>query len=127
MKISELENYLRHAPETGAKVSARQHEDVMRAVRLAGQAEKSPVARWTKPAWGAGLATTALLVAYVVQAPQPVPVEPMESPVHTSAVSLSSLADKLRAIPVESTLPEKELELEIQRLKSDLKRFGLKS
>ena len=127
MKISELENNLRGAPETTARVSAVQHDGVMRAVRLAGSAETNPGNSRARPAWGMALAATAMLVVYVTQTPQPGLPAPTESQASPSSVSLSVLGDRLKAISTESALPEKELELEIQRLKSDLKRFGLKS
>ena len=127
MNITELEKHLRDAPETSASVSARQHNDVMRAVRLAAPLHKKTMPRWAIPAWGVAMAVTAILVLQVTEPRQPeIPMPVDVSPV-APALSLSALGGKLLTIPKNSTVPEKELELEIQRLKSDLQRFGLKS
>ena len=128
MNITELEKHLRDAPEASASVSARQHNDVMRAVRLAAPLHKKTMPRWAIPAWGVAMASSATSTARRVTEPRqpeiPMPVD--VSPV-APALSLSALGGKLLTIPKNSTVPEKELELEIQRLKSDLQRFGLKS
>ena len=127
MNISNLENHLRHAPETKVSVSSHQHDDIMRAVKLAGPAKSKASNSWLRPALGTALAASLMLVVFVAQSPQNNVSAPEFEPVPKPVITLSELSEKLKTLPAETTISEKELELEIQRLKSDLERFGLKS
>lgn len=127
MTISKLENHLRHAPETKVSVSAHQHDDIMRAVKLAGPASRKASSSWARPAWGMALAASLMLVVFVTQSPRHSVSSPEPEVAPKPSITLSELSEKLKTIPAETTISEKELELEIQRLKSDLERFGLKT
>ena len=127
MNISNLENHLRHAPETKVSVSSHQHDDIMRAVKLAGPDKSKASKSWLRPALGTALAASLMLVVFVAQSPQNNVSAPEFEPVPKPVITLSELSEKLKTLPAETTISEKELELEIQRLKSDLERFGLKS
>ena len=127
MNSQDLRNALRHAPETDVKVSARLHQDVMRAVRLARPIAKTAKSGWAKPAWGAALAVTAIAVFQLLQTSAPLTPGLVKSPESLPPASLLALGDRLVVISEDSLLPEKELKLELERLKSDLRRFGFKS
>ena len=124
-----LEQSLSKPLETEVKVSAELHQDIMRAVRLAGPAaKKSP--GWTIPAWGAGLAVTVITVFYLAHTTgvAPLPASNLvQSQGQGSAASLVALGDKLAAFTETTPLPEKELRQELERLKSDLGRFDFRS
>jgi hypothetical protein len=124
MNKESLQQLLRSAPDTRVSVSARQHQDIMREVRLSNATRKQPSTGWTIPAWGAGMAATAMAVFYMAQAPQltPIPAVPEKT-----GSSWAALEQKLAALPQEAAIPETELEKELERLKSDLARFGIKS
>jgi hypothetical protein len=127
MNISDLENHLRHAPETRVSVSSHQHDDIMRAVKLAAPANKKASSSWRRPAWGMALAASLVLVVFVAQSPRETVSTPEIELAPKPIFTLSGLSEKLKTIPAETTISEKELELEIQRLKNDLERFGLKT
>jgi hypothetical protein len=127
MNKQDLRNSLRDTPEMTIKVSARLHQDVMRAVRLAEPIVKKPTPGWAKPAWGAALVVTVIAVFQFSQTSTPPAPELVKSPDSVPPASLLALGDRLLAISEGSLLPEKELKLELERLKSDLQRFGFKS
>jgi len=119
-----FEQSLSTAPETQAKVSEKLHQDIMRAVRLAKPVGRVTSTTWTVPAWGAGMAATAVAVFYLAQTP---PVTPLQPDLGGTAATLTSLGEKLAALPAETAFPEEELRKELARIKSDLSRFGIGS
>ena len=127
MNTKELGNLLRNSPETSVTVGDRLHQDIMRSVRLAGTAESTRGFAWAGPALGGALAV--MLIA-VLQFSQPGDVQnqqPVLSGKAGSTAALQALGDSLKGISNDSLLTENELELEIERLKSDLKRFDFRS
>lgn len=127
MNHYELETRLRNAPETSVKVSGQLHQDIMRAVRLAGPEKSRSGFAWAGPALGAAMA---VVVLAVLQVSQPVSVKtqpPVVTHKTSPAVNLETLGDSLKNLADGPLLTENELELELERLKSDLKRFDFRS
>jgi hypothetical protein len=119
---------LSNAPETGAKVSERLHQDIMRAVRLNQPRQKRTFLQRHTPVWVAGLAATAAVVVYLAQPPISEPVFIPAPPGDGSAMTaLAAFEEKLAVLPTGTGLPEAELRKELERLKSDLQRFGIGS
>lgn len=121
-------------PETKVKVSAALHRDIMRAVRLARPQGSTASSAWAIPAWGVGAVALAFgIVQLVPTAPEglakpvTVPVAVADTQNTSSATPLMILGNKLAVLSEQSLLPEKELREELERLKSDLERFGLRS
>ena len=127
MNKHQLDKALRDAPEAKAIVDKRLHQDVMRAVRMAEPKTENTSLGWRIPAWGTALAVTLVTVFLfdrVDTRPSPLLTD---SSIAIKSASLVVLGDKLASISDESLLPEKELKLELDRLKSDLQRFSFKS
>ena len=127
MNEQQFEKILRNSPETSVTVPERLHQDVMRKVRLSQPVVKKVARRWAVPAWGAALAVGAIAIFSATQTntPQdPVQIEPRFA---QNTTSLLSLSDQLMKVSEESLLPEKQLRLELERLKLDLKRFDIRS
>jgi hypothetical protein len=125
MNKQDLGAALRDTPETKVKVSEGLNQDIMRAIRLSAPVAKTPLFNWRVPAWGAALAVTGLAVfqfSQPVETESPLLVESLQAPV---PVSLLAMGDQLFALSEDVLLPEKELKLELERLKSDLQRLGL--
>lgn len=127
MNKHEFVNLLRNTTETSVKVDAQLHQNIMRSVRLAGSMDRAPRFAWAGPALGATMAV--LVVAFLhfstvpgLKSQQPSVAQKIDPSVTFEAfgVSLENLKDG-------SLLTENELELEIERLKSDLKRFDFRS
>ena len=132
MNASDLEKSLLETPETSVKVSAELHQDIMRAVRLAGAAGKHSGFNWAMPALGAGLLATIAIVMFFFTprltnvAPSPVLSQEISQNQHPTA-SLQVLQESLLAFSKKTQLPEEELRKEVERLKSDLERFDIRS
>lgn len=127
MNRHQLDKALRKAPECKVRVDERLHQDVMRAVRMAEPAAEKTSFSWRIPAWGTALAVTLVavfLIDRVDTRPSPLLTD---SSIDMEPTSLLVLGDKLASISEESMLPEKQLKLELERLKSDLQRFSFKS
>ena len=124
MNYDPLKQALSANTETRAKVSDELHQRVMRSVRLAATDSKIVRSRWSLPAWGLGMAATAIAVFYVAQT-TPVPKTAPTIIVETAAAI--SVEEMLAALQLETALPEQELRKELERLKSDLKRFDFRS
>jgi hypothetical protein len=124
MNNDRLKHRLLPGGETHAEVSEELHNRIMRSVRLSATTTKSRPRPWSLPMWGAGMAATAVAVLYLAQTnPQQTPV--LDIPVASQAVtSVNTLFANLK---METVLPEKALEKELERLKSDLKRFDFRS
>lgn len=123
---------LTNTPETSVEVSAELHQDIMRAVRLAGPAGSKPGLKKALPAWGA--AVFAMLVSGVFFYPWgTTTVLPGATPgqglsqIQEPVSSLEQLADSLLALSKDAPVPEEELRKELDRLKSDLERFDFRS
>ncbi len=129
MNQENLKIALCNTPETQVKVSAAQHQDIMRAVRLSASTESKATFNWKIPAWSTGLAATAAAVFYFVQPPVlPLPIQDLAQTQNNAAMpSLFSLTDKLALFSEQAPLPEKQLRQELERLKSDLERFDFRS
>ena len=132
MNETSLKNLLNAAPETKASVSGRLHQDIMRAVRLAGPAASRPRQTWALPAFGA--AVIVLLWAGLMvfkTSPQPAVQIPAvaQGQTHTGepAAPLLELSDSLISRLQQAKPPEDQLRQELEHLKSDLERFGFKS
>ncbi len=129
MNHYEFENLLRHAPETSVKVSGQLHQDIMRSVRLAEAQERPSRFAWAGPALGAAMAVMVLAVLQISQ-PAAVTVKPQQPLVAhkvDSTIKLQAFGDSLKNLAGNSLLTENELKLELERLKSDLKRFDFRS
>ena len=127
MNKQELGAALRATPETKVTVSERLNQDIIRAVKLSAPEEKAPLFSWRVPAWGAALAVTFMAVLQLTQPEELQAPLLVESPPSSQAVLLLSVSDQLFAFSEEALLPEKELRLELERLKLDLQRFGFSS
>ncbi len=127
MKKEQMETLLLETVEDELKVSDRLHQDVMRAVRFAGPAARKASIDWRVPALGTAMS---LLVFYFLQTTAVYQLTPTEK-VYTenllSNTSLTALKDQLTTISQHTLIPEEELKAEFERLKSDLKRFDLRS
>jgi len=126
-----LKDSLSNTPEARMKVSTRLHEDIMRAVRLAKPDELKHGITRAIPAWGMGM--VALLALVVVFYPAKTTILPTSVPERIvsqsqpPAVTLKQLTDNLIAFSDDAAVPEKELRRELERLKSDLQRFDIRS
>ena len=125
---------LNETPETSVKVGPRLHQDIMRAVRLAKPDATTRQLKWAAPAWAAGAAMLAFVFINMTQTapenlarPASVPTTVVQAQETSAAVSLMMLGDKLAMLSEQSLVPEKELNEELERLKSDLQRFGFRS
>jgi hypothetical protein len=127
MKREQLEKLLLVTAEEEPKVSGRLHQDVMRAVKLAKPVARKARTDWRIPALGTAMS---LLVFYFLQttAVNQLPTGEQAYPgkilVNTP---LTVLEDQLATISQHTLIPEKELKAELERLKSDLKRFDFRS
>ncbi len=119
---------LRHAlsasTQTHATVSDELHQRVMRSVRLASGSNVVLRSRWSLPAWGLGMTATAIAIFYLAQTEQVSTPNP-DARIETAAEI--SVEKMLTSLQLETALPEQELRKELERLKSDLKRFDIRS
>lgn len=123
---------LTSTPEASVEVSEQLHQDIMREVRLAEPAIRKPVFKRVIPAWGS--AAFALLVLGVffypgrttIVSPLPEPGQGM-SQNQAPVIQLERLAGNLAELSLDAGMPEKELRKELERLKSDLERFDIRS
>lgn len=127
MNKQKFESILRNSPETSVTVPERLHQDVMRKIRLSQADGKKANMRWSVPAWGAALAVSAIAIFSVMQTDTPQEPALVDSRPVQQQVLLLSVSDQLLAISEDSLLPEKQLKLELERLKQDLKRFDFRS
>ena len=116
-------------PETTPRVSGRLHQDIMRAVKLS-QPEPRPSLFRHMPMWATAMAATAALVIYMTQPPEsefvPQQVSIPAAPDTSSGQTMfAALEARLTAIPSDPAIAEQQLRAELERLKSDLKKFGL--
>ncbi|MDX2427494.1 MAG: hypothetical protein QNK22_02285 [Xanthomonadales bacterium] len=127
-----LKNSLLNTPETRAGVSDKLHQDIMRAVRLAEPVGGRFQFFRSVPAWAAGV-FAALLVAVFFYLPQTAPVSQLPPVVVAQTESqdptapLLVLGESLLVFSKETAVPEQALRKELERLKSDLARFDLRS
>ena len=127
MKKEQLEKLLLVTAEEEAKVSSRLHQDIMRAVRLAKPAARKAPTDWRIPALGTAMS---LLVFYFLQTAAVNQLSPSEQVNPGNLLvntPLTALEEQLAALSQHTLIPEKELKAELERLKSDLKRFDLRS
>jgi len=132
MNRKSLEKALTNAPVSTVKVSGELHQDIMRAVRQVEPTGRKTVFSPVKPAWAAAAvaATVAAVVFYLPRTETVVPAlesSPVQSQVQALDISLLNLEERLIALSGESPMPEQELRKELERLKSDLARFDLRS
>ena len=127
-----LEKSLTDTPEAAVKVGAGLHQDIMRAVRLAGPAVKKTRMERVVPALGA--AVLAMFVAGVFfYLPGTTPVMHSPAPVTVQSRALHStgsptdLEDKLLGLLKAAPPPEEALRKELEHLKSDLEKFDFGS
>jgi len=116
--------------ETEAQVGERLHQDIMRAVRLAQPERSKPLMQRLLPVWASGFAAVAIAVVILSQPPVPEPVNetvsiPSPQEIGPAPTVYAAIEERLAALPQESGLAEKELRKELERLKSDLQRFGI--
>ena len=132
MNKKPLKDALTTTPETAVKVSAQLHQDIMRAVKLAEPVGTKPGFSGAVPAWGA--AVFAILVSAVffypsrmsTVLPEATPEQAL-SQYQNPVTSFEQLADSVLSLSKDVSVPEKELRKELERLKSDLKRFDFRS
>jgi hypothetical protein len=127
MKREQLEKLLLETAEEDPKVSGRLHQDVMRAVRLAKPVVRKPRTDWRIPALGTAMS---LLVFYFLQTTAVNQLPPSEQVYSGNLLintPLTALEDQLATLSQHTLVPEKELKAELERLKSDLKRFDFRS
>lgn len=127
MNKQQLESILHESPETTVRVSERLHQDVMRKIRLSQPVRKKAGIPWSVPAWGAALAVCTIAIISATQTNTPVQSESTAPQLAFEPGTLLDLSDQLLTVTEESLLPEKELKLEFERLKQDLKRFDIRS
>ena len=125
-----LRKSLATSPETEAKVDERLHQDIMRAVRLAQPEQSKPLMRSLLPVWASGFAVVAIAVVILSQPPVPEPINetvstPSPQEIGSAPTVFAAIEERLAALPQESGVAEKELRKELERLKSDLQRFGI--
>ena len=127
-----LKKSLANTPETKAKVGAELHQDIMRAVRLAEPVGERFQFFQSVPARAAGV-FAALLVAVLFYLPKSEPVSQVPPVVVAQTESQSPtdpllvLGESLLVFSKETAVPEQALRKELERLKSDLARFDLRS
>ena len=127
MTREQLEKLLLKTAEEEPKVSGRLHQDVMRAVRRAEPVARRDSTDWRIPAVGTAMS---LLVFYFLQttAVNQLPTSEQTYPGNLLInTSLTALEDQLATLSQHTLTPEKELKAELERLKSDLKRFDFRS
>jgi hypothetical protein len=123
---------LQNTPEAAEKVDAGQHQEIMRAVRLAQPTVTKPLFRRAIPAWGAGVFAMLLLgVFFYLPRTEPVNSLPQtaqaQPQVNAPGESLMMLEERFQAFTMEAAVPEQELRKELERLKTDLARFDFRS
>jgi hypothetical protein len=127
MKREQLEKLLLETAEEEPGVSGRLHQDVMRAVKLAKPVARKARTDWRIPALGTAMS---LLVFYFLQTTAVNQLPPGEQAYPGKLLvntPLTVLEDQLATISQHTLIPEKELKAELERLKSDLKRFDFRS
>ena len=127
MKREQLEKLLLDTAEEEPRVSGRLHQDVMRAVKLAKPVARKARTDWRIPALGTAMS---LLVFYFLQTTAVNQLPPGEQAYPGNLLvntPLTVLEDQLATISQHTLIPEKELKAELERLKSDLKRFDFRS
>jgi hypothetical protein len=125
-----LERSLATSPETEAQVGERLHQDIMRAVRLARPEPGKPLMQRLLPVWATGFAAVAIVVVFLSQPSVTAPVKEsaaLSPPGETSSAQtfFAAIENRLAALPQEPGMAEEELRKELERLKSDLQRFGI--
>ncbi len=127
MKREQLEKLLLETAEEDPKVSSRLHQDVMRAVKLAKPVARKAQTDWRIPALGTAMS---LAVLYFLQTTAVNQLPPSEQAYPGNLLvntPLAALEDQLATLSQHTLIPEKELKAELERLKSDLKRFDFRS
>ena len=124
MNNDPLKQALTSSPETRASVSDELHQRIMRSVRLTTASKTSGSNRWSLPTWGIGMAATAMAVFYLAQTTPQTIATPDMPVADTTATPIEKM---LSSLQMETVLPEQELRKELERLKSDLKRFDFRS
>ncbi|HEY5774797.1 MAG TPA: hypothetical protein VIS57_01820 [Xanthomonadales bacterium] len=127
-----LKKSLTGTPEAAVKVSARLHQDIMRAVRLAGPAVEKSSMGSAIPALGAAvLAMFVGGVLFYLPGITPLMYSPAPAAVQSQTLhpagSLVVFGDNLLGLLKTAPIPEEELRKELQHLKSDLEKFDLRS
>ena len=124
MNNDPLKQSLSSSAETRVTVSEELHQRVMRSVRLSATREDAVKPRWSLPAWGLGMAATAVAVFMLVYT---APVSPPVPDVRIETAATAAVNKILASLQQETVLPEQELRKELERLKSDLARFDFRS
>jgi DNA-binding IclR family transcriptional regulator len=127
VKREQLEKLLMTTTEDGPQVSGRLHQDIMRRVRQAEPVAGKASIDWRIPVYGTAMS---LLVFYFLQSAAVHRMSPAgKAPPGNllTETSLTTLKDQLDLLSKHTRLPEEELKAELNRLKSDLKRFDLRS
>jgi hypothetical protein len=131
---SDEDNLLRRSlatsPETEAQVGERLHQDIMRAVRLAQPERSKPLMQRLLPVWASGLAAVAIVVVFLSEPPVSAPVNesvsiPPPQEIGSAPTIFAVIEERLAALSQESGMAEEELRKELERLKTDLQRFGI--
>jgi hypothetical protein len=131
---SDEDNLLRRSlatsPETEAQVGERLHQDIMRAVRLVQPERSKPLMQRLLPVWASGLAAVTIVVVFLSEPPVSVPVNesvsiPPPQEIGSAPTIFAVIEERLAALPQESGMAEEELRKELERLKTDLQRFGI--
>lgn len=127
MNEYDLKKMLCDTPEASVTVSDNLHRDIMRKVRLTESVNRRSRSAWVGPTLGSAMAVLLLAVLHFsqsgsVQTQQPLAIAKIDRP-----TILQVFGDSLKGIKDESLLTENELKLELERFKSDLKRFDFRS
>jgi hypothetical protein len=131
---SDEDNLLRRSlatsPETEAQVGERLHQDIMRAVRLTQPERSKPLMQRLLPVWASGLAAVAIVVVFLSEPPVSAPVNesvsiPPPQEIGSAPTIFAVIEERLAALSQESGMAEEELRKELERLKTDLQRFGI--
>jgi len=124
MNNESLKQALSSSAETHVTVSEELHQRVMRSVRLSASRDEAIKPRRSLPAWGLGMAATAVAVFMLVYT---APVSPPVPDVSIEIAAITAMDKILASLQQETVLPEQELRKELERLKSDLARFDFRS
>lgn len=127
MRREQMESLLMTTTAEQPRVSDRLHQDIMRRVRQAGPITRKASIDWRIPVFGTAMS---LLVFYTIQSFYVQRMPQAERGLPESLLgdaSLAALKDQLTTLSERPSIMEDELEQELERLKSDLKRFDFRS
>ena len=127
MRREQMESLLMTTTAEQPRVSDRLHQDIMRRVRQADPVARKASIDWRIPVFGTAMS---LLVFYTIQSVDVQRMPPAERGLPEGLLgdaSLAALKDQLTTLSERPSIVEDELKQELERLKSDLRRFDFRS